>query len=39
LNKKALYQQSVDESIEMFDLYLKNQIIKDEKAAALAEEA
>ena len=39
LNKKALYQQSVDESCEMFNLYMKTQIAKDEQAAALAEEA
>ena len=24
LNKKQLYQQSVDESTELFDLYIKN---------------
>ena len=39
LNKKALYQHSVDESTEMFNLYIKNQTIKEEQAAALAEEA
>lgn len=29
LNKKALYQQSVDESTEMFNLYMKTQNIKE----------
>ena len=31
LNKKQMYQQSVDESIELFDLYIKNQPAKKEE--------